>query len=98
LGLRREKEGETEELFNDEVSGLHPLTGVFLGYQIEGNEMDEACGEKCIHRFGVKSEGKRLRGRTGRRREYDIKRILKPIEWEPINWINFAQERKSDGL
>ena len=54
--------------------------------------------EKCIHRFDVKSEGKRPLGRPEQRGEYDIKCILKPVELEPINWIKVAQKRESDGL
>jgi hypothetical protein len=47
LGLGRRKQGETEELCNDEVSGLHSLKGIL---QIISSRVARV-EEKCIHRL-----------------------------------------------
>jgi hypothetical protein len=101
LGVRRWKQGETAELCDDEVSDLHSSTGILRVIISKGMRWTKPLAlvvENCMHIFGVKSEGKRPLERPKRRREYDIKLILKPIEWKSINWINLAQKRESGGL
>lgn len=76
MGLRRWKQGETAELCDDEVSGLHSSAGilrVFLSRKMRWTKPLARVVENCMHRFGVKSEGKRSLERPKRRREYDIK-------------------------
>jgi hypothetical protein len=76
LGLRRWKQGENEDLCDDEVSGLNSSTGILRVITSKGMRWTKlwACVvEKRIHRFAVKSERKRPLERTERRREYDIK-------------------------
>lgn len=76
MGLRRWKQGETEDLCNDEVSGSNSSIGILRVIKSRGMRWTKALArvvEKCIHRFYVKSEGKRSLERLERRREYDIK-------------------------
>ena len=76
MGLRRWKQGETEDLCNDEVSGLHSSTGILRIIRSRGMRWTKSLArvvEKCNHRFGVKSEGKRPLERPERRREYNMK-------------------------
>jgi hypothetical protein len=40
-----------------------------------------------------KKEGKRLRGRSRRKWEDNIKIDLKEIEWGTVDWINLAEDK-----
>jgi hypothetical protein len=40
-----------------------------------------------------KPEGNRLRGRPGRRWEYNIRMDLREIGWEGVDWIHLAHDR-----
>jgi hypothetical protein len=73
------------------------LHHILSGDQVKEDEMGGACSmhgrcEKCIQNFGGKPEGKRLLGRSRRRR-----RIM--LEWilgkgcEGVDWIHLAQYR-----
>jgi hypothetical protein len=41
-----------------------------------------------------KPEGKRIRGRSRRRWEDNIKMDLRKIGWEGVDWIHLAQDRE----
>jgi hypothetical protein len=41
-----------------------------------------------------KSEGKRLLGRTRRRREDNIKMDLKEVVWECVDWMHLANTKE----
>jgi hypothetical protein len=43
--------------------------------------------------FGGKAEGNKPVGRSGRRREENIKMDLREIVWSGMDWINLAQDR-----
>jgi hypothetical protein len=76
LGLRRWKQGEIEDLCNDEFSGLHSSTGILRIIKSRGMRWTKPLArvvEQCMHRFGVESEGKRPLERPDSRREYDMK-------------------------
>jgi hypothetical protein len=42
--------------------------------------------------FVGKQEGKRPRGRPGRRWEDNVRMDLQEIGWEGVNWMNMAQD------
>ena len=74
------------------ICTAHPI---FLGDQIEKNEMGEACStygreQRCIQCFG---EGKRPLGRTRRRWEGNIKMDLQVVGCGDMDWIDLAQDR-----
>jgi hypothetical protein len=49
--------------------------------------------EECMHNFGGKPRGKDTLGRSGRRREDNIKVDLRQIGWGGVEWIHLAQNR-----
>ena len=70
----------------------------YSGDKTNNNEKGKACctyGEdsKCIQNFGGKTRGKERVCKTQAQMEYNIKRDLKEIGWEGVNWINLFQDR-----
>jgi len=49
--------------------------------------------EKCLQNLIVKSERRRLRIRSRRRWEDNIRLDLKEIRWESVAWIHLVQDR-----
>ena len=74
--LRRWNQGETADLCDGEVSGLHSSTGilrVIISRVMGWTKPLARVVVRCMHIFAVKSEGKRPLERPDCRREYDIK-------------------------
>jgi hypothetical protein len=49
--------------------------------------------EKCIKRFGQKTEGKRPLRRPRHKWEDNIRIDLREIGWEGVDWMHLVQDR-----
>jgi hypothetical protein len=74
------------------------MNGYYRGYRIKNNEMGRLCGTYGERRgaWSVlmgKREGQRPLGRPTRKRDDNIKKYLKEIRSDDVNWIDLAQVR-----
>ena len=79
--------------------GEYLVTRDYMGDHITKNEMDGECGtyrgeEMWIQCFGGETWAKRF-ARPSRRGEDNIKRDLKGIRCEDVDWIDLAQDTNS---